>query len=269
MWLDATILVFLMLCFESDFSLSSFTFTKRLFISSSLIWACWYFSWQSWFQLVSHSAWHIAWSTLNMLNELDVKQPCHILSPNFKPVSCSMSVSNCCFLTCIQVSKKPGKVAWYSQLFKNFPQFLVIHSQRLSYSQIKQKWTFFWNSLAFSMIHRYWQFDFLFLFSKFSFYIWKFLVHILLKPSLKDFEHFLASMWKEYNCMVVWTFFDITCLWNWDENFPFPVLWPLLSFPNLLTYWVQHFNSGKESASQFRRHRFDPWVGKFPWRRKW
>ena len=42
--------------------------------------------------------------------------------------------------------------------------------------------------------------------------------------------------------MVVWTFFGIA-LWNWNENWPFPVLWPLLSFPNLFAYWVQHFHS--------------------------
>ena len=48
-------------------------------------------------------------------------------------------------------------------------------------------------------------------------------------PSLKDFEHNLASMWNECNCMVVWTFFGIAFLWDWNENWPFPVLWPLLS----------------------------------------
>ena len=79
--------------------------------------------------------------------------------------------------------------------------------------------------------------------SKPSLYIWKFLVHILLKHSLKNVEHSLASMWNECNCMVVWTFFGFAFLWNWNENWPFPVLWPLLGFPNLLTYWVQHFNS--------------------------
>ena len=44
---------------------------------------------------------------------------------------------------------------------------------------------------------------------KSSLYIWKFLVHILLKPTLKDFEHYFASMWNECNCAVVWTFFGI------------------------------------------------------------
>ena len=75
-------------------------------------------------------------------------------------------------------------------------------------------------------------------FSKWSLYVWKFLVHVLLKFRLKNFEHYLAIMRNECNCMVVWTFFGIALLWNWNENWPFPVLWPLLSFPNLLTHWV-------------------------------
>ena len=45
---------------------------------------------------------------------------------NFKPVHCSMSGSNYCFLTCIQVSQEAGKVVWYSRLCNNFPQFVVI-----------------------------------------------------------------------------------------------------------------------------------------------
>ena len=49
-------------------------------------------------------------------------------------------------------------------------------------------------------------------FSKSNLYIWKFLVHILLKPNLKDFEHYLASMWNECNYVVVSTFFGITLL---------------------------------------------------------
>ena len=145
-------------------------------------------------------------------------------------------------------------------------------------------------------------------FSKSSLYIWKFSVHILLKPSLENFEHYFASIWNECNCMEVrtffesslvaqmvkrlpamqetqvrslgwedllekematlsstvawriprvedpgglqsmesqrvghdwatslsWTFFGIAFLRNWNENWPFPVLWPLLSFPHLL-----------------------------------
>ena len=48
--------------------------------------------------------------------------------PRLEPVHCSMSSSNCCFLTCVQVSQEADKVVWYSHLFKNFPQFVVIHT---------------------------------------------------------------------------------------------------------------------------------------------
>ena len=69
-------------------------------------------------------------------------------------------------------------------------------------------------------------------FSKTSLNIRKFMVHILLKPGLENFEHYFTSMWDECNCGVVWAFFGIAFLWGWNENWPFPVLWPLLSFPN-------------------------------------
>ena len=107
------------------------------------------------------------------------------------------------------------------------------------------KQMFSWNSLAFCMIHQMLAICSLvpLPFYKPRLYISKFPVHVLLKPCLKDFEHNLTSMWNEYNCMVAWTFFGITHPWYWNENWPFPVLWPLLSFPNLLIYWVQHFSS--------------------------
>ena len=78
--------------------------------------------------------------------------------------------------------------------------------------------------------------------SEFSLYIWKFLVHVLLKPSLRDFEHNFASMWNKHNCTVLWTFFGIALLWDWNKNWPFPILWPLLSFLSLLAHWGQHLN---------------------------
>ena len=52
-----------------------------------------------------------------------------------------------------------------------------------------------------------------------------------------------GSIWEECTCAVVWAFFGIAFLWDWNENWSFPVLWLLLSFPNLLAYWVQHFHS--------------------------
>ena len=58
-------------------------------------------------------------------------------------------------------------------------------------------------------------------FSKSSWNILKFSVHIL-KLHLKNFEHYFASMWNEYNCAVIWTFFGTAFLWDWNENWPFP-----------------------------------------------
>ena len=80
-------------------------------------------------------------------------------------------------------------------------------------------------------------------FSKSSLYIWKFSVHVLLKRSLENVEHCFVSMYNECGCVVVWIFFGIAFLWDWNENWPFPVLWPLKSSPNLLAYWVQRFHS--------------------------
>ena len=101
----------------------------------------------------------------------------------------------------------------------------------------------FWNSLAFLLIQQMLSTDVDNLisgssaFSKSSLNIWNSMVHVLLKPYLENFENYFASMWEECNCVVVWTFFGIGM-----KTDPFLVLWPLLSFPNLLTYWVQHFH---------------------------
>ena len=114
----------------------------------------------------------------------------------FATVCFSMSSSKCCFLTRIQISQKAGKVVWYSHLFKNFSQFVVIHKVK--------GLMFFWNSLAFSVIQwmlAIWSVSTAC--SKSSLYIWKFLVYVLWKPSLKDFEHYLASMWNEHNFAIV------------------------------------------------------------------
>ena len=54
-------------------------------------------------------------------------------------------------------------------------------------------------------------------------------------------------MWNECNCVVVWTFFGIALLSDWNENWSFPVLWPLMSFPKLLAHWVQHFKASSFS----------------------
>ena len=73
---------------------------------------------------------------------------------NLEPVCCSTSSSNCCFLTCIQVSQEAGQVVWYSHLFQNVPVCCDPQSQA-SASSVKEKWVFFWRSPAFSMVR--WQ----------------------------------------------------------------------------------------------------------------
>ena len=158
---------------------------------------------------------------------------------------CSMSSSNCCFLTCIQISQEVGQVIWYSRLFKNFPQFVVIHTvkgfgvvNKAEVDVFLKLSCFFDDPVDVSNLISGSS-----AFSKSSLNIWKFMVHVLLKPGLENFEHYFASMWDECNYVVVWTFFGITFLRDWNENWPFPVLWPLLSFPDLLACWVHHFPS--------------------------
>ena len=70
----------------------------------------------------------------------------------FEPICCSVFGSNCCFLTCIHVSQEVGKVIGYSHLFKNFPEFVVIHTVK-GFSIVNEaEIDVFWNFLAFSMI---------------------------------------------------------------------------------------------------------------------
>ena len=156
-----------------------------------------------------------------------------------------MSSSNCCFLTCTQISQEAGQVVWYSQLLKNFPQFVMIHIVKgFGVVNIAEIGVFLELSCFFddptdigNLISKSSAF------SKSSLNIWKFSVYILLKHHLENFEHSFASVWDECNYAAVWTFFSIAFLWDCNENWPFPIMWPLLSFPNLLAYWVQHFHS--------------------------
>ena len=163
--------------------------------------------------------------------------------PHLKPVCCSMSSSNCCFLTCMQISQKTGQVVWYSHLL-SFPVCCNLHGQRRSHSQWNRSRCFSgtlllskWCNNVGNLISG------ASAFSKSSSNIWKFMVHVQLKLGLENFEHYFTSMWDECNCEVIWAFFGIVFLCIWNENWPFPVLWPLLSFPTLLAYWVQHFHS--------------------------
>ena len=84
--------------------------------------------------------------------------------PDLEPVDSSMSSSNCCFLTCIQISQESGQVVWYSHLFKNFPQFVVIHSVKGFSVVNKAEVDIFSGTLLLCQwSNRCWQFDHLLL----------------------------------------------------------------------------------------------------------
>ena len=152
-----------------------------------------------------------------------------------------MSSSNCCFLTCIQISQEAGQVVWYSHLLKNFPQFVVIHTVK-GFDVVNKAGIFLELSCFFDDPA---DVDNLIsgssAFSKSSLNIWKFTVHVLLKPGLETFEHYFASMWGKYNCAVVRVFFGIA----------FPVLglcW-LSKFAGILSAAIlQHHLLGFEIA---------------------
>ena len=160
-----------------------------------------------------------------------------------EPVCGSISGSNCCFLTCIQVSQEAGQVVWYSHLFQNFPQFIAIHTvkgvgivNKTEIDVFLELSCFFHmdpvdvgNLISGSSA-----------FSKTSLNIWKFTGHVLLKPGLDNFEHYFTRMWDECNCAAVWTFFGIAFLRDWNENWLFPDLLPLLKKDRVKGKYIVH-----------------------------
>src|SRR5574339_1107750 len=107
-----------------------------------------------------------------------------------------MSSSHCSFLTYIQVSQEAGQVVWYSNLFQNFPQFIVIHRVKGFGIVNKGEIDVFLELSCF--FHDPADVDNLIsgssAFSKTSLNICKFTVHILLKPGLENFEHYFTSV---------------------------------------------------------------------------
>ena len=158
-----------------------------------------------------------------------------------------------CFLACIQISQETDKVVWYSSL-------RIFHS--LCDSTPSKPWHSQWSRLDVFLEF----FCFLYgptnvvslISGSFAFakptctsgsfwftYCWSLTWRVLSITWLT---------WNERNCMVVWTFFEIAFLWDWNDwinasgnvckcKIPFLILWPLLSFWNFLAYWVQHFHS--------------------------
>ena len=164
--------------------------------------------------------------------------------PDLGPVCCSVSSPNSCFLTCIQFVKRQVRWSGIPISFRIFHSLLW--STQSVFGIVKEAEIDVFLELS-CFFHDPVDVDNLIsgssTFSKTSLNIWKFTVHVLLKSGLENFEHYFTSMWDECNCAAVWSFFGIAFPWDWNENWPFPVLWPLLSFPNLLAYWVQHFHS--------------------------
>jgi len=132
--------------------------------------------------------------------------------------------------------QEAGQVVWCSCFSKNFPQFVVIHTvkgfgivNKTKVDVFLEIACFFYdptdvgNLISGSSV-----------FSKSNLNIWEFTVHVLLKIGLENFELYFASVWNKCNCAVVWAFFGIAFLWDWNENWPLPVMWSLLSFPNVL-----------------------------------
>ena len=107
---------------------------------------------------------------------------------NFEPVRCAMSGSNCCFLTCIQISPEAGQVVWYSHLFKNVPQFVVIHIVKGFHEVSEAEVDVFleFPCFLYDPVNIGNLISGSFASLKPSLYIWKFSVHVLLKLSLKD-----------------------------------------------------------------------------------
>ena len=246
---DAMVLVFWMLSFKPTFSLS-FTFIERLFSSSSL----------SAISLVSSAylrlliflpailipacaSSSLAFSMMYSAQKLNTQ------GDNIQPWRITFPVRNQSVVPCpvLTVASWPAyrflrrQVRWPGISTSWIFQFVVIHTVKGFGVVNKAKVDVFLELSCFfdnpvdvgTMISGSSAF------SKSILNIWKFSIHVLLKPTLKDFEQYFASMWNEHNSMAVWTFFGTALLWDWNENWPFPVLWPLLSFPNSLAYWEQ------------------------------
>ena len=114
--------------------------------------------------------------------------------PNLEAVCCPISSSNCCFLPCIQISQDAGQVVWYSHLFQNFPQFVVIRTVK-DFGVVNKADVFLELSCFFDdPVDDGRLISSSSAFCKSSSNIWKFIVHVLLKPGLESFEHYFASV---------------------------------------------------------------------------
>ena len=133
-----------------------------------------------------------------------------------------MSSSNCCFLTCIHVSQEAGQVVWYSHLFQNFPQFSMIHTvkgfgivNKAKIDVFLKLSCFFHDPVAAGNLISGSS-----AFSKTRLYIWKFMIYILLKPGLENFEHYFDSVVRWVQLCGSLSNFWHAFIWDWNKNGP-------------------------------------------------
>ena len=141
-----------------------------------------------------------------------------IIFSDLEPV-CSMFSSNYCFLTCMKVSQEAGQEVWYSHLFQNFLQFVVIHTvkgfgivNKAEIDVFLELSCFFDDPADVGNLISGFSAS-----SKTSLNIWKFMVHVLLKCGLENFDHCFTSLWDECN----WAFFGIAFLRDWNGHWLF------------------------------------------------
>ena len=145
--------------------------------------------------------------------------------PSLEPVHCFLLGSNCCFLTCIQISQEEGKVVWYSHHFKNFPQFVVIHAVKGFSIVSEAEIDVFLEFLPFLWSSGCWQFDpcpLPFLYPACTSGSFWFMNNRSLAWRILSIS--LLSHHNECNCAVVWAFSVIVFLCDWNENWHFPVI---------------------------------------------
>ena len=158
--------------------------------------------------------------------------------PDLEPIHYFVSSSNCCFLTCIQISQEAGMVVWYSHLFKNFPQFVVIHTVKgfgvINEAEVDvflELSSFFYDPMNVGNLISGSS-----SFSKSSLNIWKFLVHVLLKPGLENFEHYFARVWEDHG---IWSHHFMGNRWGNSGNSVRLYFWGL---QNHCRWWLEPWN---------------------------
>ena len=235
---DAMILVFWMLSFKPTFSLSSFTFIKRLFSSSSLsgirVVSSAYLRLLIFLLAISIPAcasssleFHLMYSAYKLNKRDDNIQLWNTPFPIW-----NQSVVPCPVLTVASwpVYRFLRSLVWWFGIpisFRIF-QFVVIHTAKCFGIVNKAEVDVFLELSCFldgpvgvgNLISGSSAF------SKSSLNIWKFMAYVPLKPDLENFEHYFTSVWDECSCVVVWALFCIAFLWDWNENWIFSVPCP-------------------------------------------